>query len=1136
MWGHGLNYKEKKQMPNINHANIPADADFSRKLFKCNRERILHVFVCVVLTLIVSPNLIKVCAQSSTQGVIVGTVFDPSNNPIPGVNVSVVNRETGTKRFGTTDTQGHFRIDFLMPGTYEITAEQTGFKRAVLDEVPLLVGQIARIDIPMVIGEVNEAVTIVSAAPSIDSETVTLGTVIDNEQILKLPLNGREFLSLAGLVPGAETASPKRGVVYSKGISVGFNGARAGYNSYYFDGAASTSPNRNELISSPALEAIKEFRVETNLYSAQYGRAGGAVISIVTASGTNDYHGSVYEYHRNKVLDARPHFYTGPRENQPPYLFNQFGAAGGGPIIKNKTFFFASYEGFRQKLPGQAITSFAPTDKERNGDFSESINPWTLQPVVLKDPLTGQPFPGNKLPADRINPVGKRLMDLWPQPNYFADPFVNLRYFRGGTSNQNKYLFKGDHSFSTGKSLSVTYNFGDYATTTVGNTVYGDINDLGKDRTLVVTYTDVLSTTMVNDLKGSFTYYRSGGDFALNDKNYAKEWGLWSGTNADIKGSPRLVMYTAGFQTFTIGNAGPFKYQNKNFYLKDNLAWSKPRQTLVVGGEFIRQPYNWEFDNIPATYLIGLLDGDPGSEDVWGESGSTFADLLMGYSALTYHNVGDGSPMKLRRNAFAFYAQDDWKVTPRLTLNLGLRYDYEAPFSSVNNQFVTLNFDTGRPWYAAGAPADKLAPLRFNYDTGGPNRPYEPSKHNFAPRLGLAFRPFNDNRTVIRAGYGIVYTSETAWSTVFGSWVNPFAGEFRYFSKGFIWPDGKDRFVTFDKEPLDFRFAASSDSGLSYTTTPEFPTGYLQHYNLSVARDIGFGIAVELAYVGTKGTNLDGILSLSGYSEAAYEKAAANGLNPGLRAKGHNSKYNSLQAKATKRLSKGLDFLAAFTWGHALAESSNSDVNENTLYDVAGTSNPTSRRYSNADFDVRKRFTLSGGYELPFGRGKNFGKNWNGVVDGVLGGWSLNLIMTLQDGFPFTVYDPAQHFPNRVCDGNLPSDQRTPDHWFDYNCFPAKTPEDIVRPDGSTLTIVNGNSPPNVITGPGLNNWDLGIHKEIRIASEKRIEIRMEAFNLFNHPNYISPALNTFFASASGATITRVRDMRDIQVAIKFHF
>jgi len=492
--------------------------------------------------------------------------------------------------------------------------------------------------------------------------------------------------------------------------------------------------------------------------------------------------------------------------------------------------------------------------------------------------------------------------------------------------------------------------------------------------------------------------------------------------------------------------------------------------------------------------------------------------------------------MKLKRNAFGVYVQDDWKVTPRLTLNLGLRYDYEAPFASTNNQFVTLNFDTGRPWYAAGAPADRLAPLRFKYDTGGPNRPFEPSKKNFSPRVGLAFRPFNDNRTVIRAGYGVFYTSETAWSTVFGSWVNPFAGEFRYFSRGFIWPDGRDRFVTFDKEPLDFRFAASSDSGLSYTTTPEFPTGYLQQYNVSIARDIGAGVALEAAYVGTKGTNLDGIMSLSGYSLAAYQKAIANGVNPGLRAKGHNSKYNSLQLKATKRLSNGLDFLAAFTWGHAMAESSNSDVNENTLYDLAGTSNPTKRRYSNADFDVRKRFTLSGTYELPLGHNKKFGSGWHPVVDGVLGGWSLNYIFTMQDGFPFSVFDPAQRFPNRICDGNLPSDQRTPDRWFDIKCFPTKTPETVTLPDGNTLTVLNGNASPNVITGPGLKNLDLGIHKSIGITEGKRLEIRFEAFNALNHPNYLAPALNIFFATESGAKLTRVRDMRDIQVAIKFSF
>lgn len=1107
--------------------------NFNRRLGASKRSVGLLAFtlLCVLLS---CPGA-EVSGQSSTQGAVLGTITDPSGDVVPGADIVVENIETSVRRSGSSNTQGHYRVDFLPPGNYRIIAEHTGFKRGVVDKLALQVGQVARVDLQLVVGEISEQVTVESLAAPIDTESATLATVIDNQQILKLPLDGREFLALAALVPGAESGNPKRGAVYSKGISVGFNGARAGNNSYYLDGAASTSPNRNELISSPALEAIKEFRVETNMYSAQYGRSGGAVINIVTASGTNDYRGTIYEYHRNKALDARPHFYTGPRESQPPYLLNQFGIAGGGPIIKNKTFFFSSFEGYRQKLPGQVISSFAPTDKERAGDFSESINPWTLQPVVLRNPYTGEVIPGNVLPAELINPVGKKLMELWPKPN-FDDPFLNLRYFRGGGFTQNKFMLRVDHTFSERNIINGSFNYGNYTNTQVGNTEYGDITDIARDRTLVVTYTHIFSPSLVNDLKGSYTHYRSGGDFALNDKNYAKDWGLWSGTNADIKGSPRLVMYGSGFNTFTLGNAGPLKYFNRNIYLKDNLVWTRKKHTLFVGGEFIRQPYEWEFNNIPATYLIGLLDGDPSSDDVWKISGSTFADLLMGLSALTYHNVGDGSPMKLQRNALGVYVQDDWKVTPRLTLNLGLRYDYEAPFSSANNQFVTLNFDTGRPWYAEGAPEEKLANLRFPYDTGGPNRPYTPSKKNFSPRMGLAYRPFNDSSTVIRAGYGVFFTSETAWSTVFGSWVNPFAGEFRYFSRGFIWPDGKDRFVPFDQEPLDFRFAASGDSGLTYTTTPEFPTGYLQQYNFSVARDVGAGVALELAYVGTKGTNLDGIMSLSGYSLQAYQKAIANGLNPGLRAKGHNSKYNSLQIKATKRLTRGLSFLAAFTWGHALAESSNSDVNENTLYDLAGTSSPTARRYSNADFDVRKRFTLSGTYELPFGHKRRFGNNWHPVADGILGGWSLNYIFSLQDGYPFSVFDSAQRFPNRICDGNLPAKDRTPDRWFDISCFPAKAPETVTRPDGSTVTVLNGNAGPNIITGPGLNNLDVGIHKLIGITEKQRFEIRIEAFNALNRPNYMAPALNIFFADPSGARLTRVRDMRHIQLALKFHF
>lgn len=1090
-------------------------------------------------------------AQSTNQGAIVGTITDTDGRVVPGVKITVTKVDTGATRNTATTERGDYRIDFLPPGNYTLTAEHTGFKKADVTDITVQVGQVKRIDVTLSIGQVTEEVTVSSEAAPVNTETAAIGEVIDNKIIQNLPLNGREFIQLAALVPGAESGNPKRGAVYSKGYSVGFNGARAQYNAYNIDGADSTDANRNQLISSPALDAIKEFRVETNMYSAQYGRSGGAIINVVTNSGTNDFHGSLYEYHRNKRLDAAPVFDQRPYDQRSPYLFNQFGGSIGGPVVipmfgeggpalkflRNKTFFFFSAEAFRQKKPGRMIVSFAPTDKERVGDLSETINPYTGKPVVLRNPFTGELIPGNKVPENLINPVGKRLMDLWPKPNYSGDPFLNLRIFRSGTFEQDKWLLRLDHNFSEKDILSGTFNYGNYDSVEVSHTPYGDTDDLEHDRTLGLTYTHVFTPKLVNDLKFSHTWYKAGNDFVLRDKNYGKEWGIY--TESTSKGSPRILMYTQGFQRFDIGNAGANIRDNRNLYIKDTLVWLKNNHTISMGGDFKRQAYDWLYESTGAggAFYFGLLEGAPNLDRFFLATGSVFSSLLMGVTPYVDYGLQDQSN-KLRRNMFAVFIQDDWKVSPRLTLNLGLRYDQEAPFSEISNRFATLNFETGKVRYAKGAP--KLDLVKFPYEADGPNRPYEPSKLNFAPRVGFAFRPFNDSSTAIRGGYGIFYTSETAFSTVYGSWVAPFAGQFHYSPKAFFLNEPTDRFVTIDKKPYRLDEFKGKTPGFALFNAPYYPTGYMQQWNLSVARYLGKNFALELAYVGSKGTNLNGSTSLEYYSQDLRGKIQSfiPGFSPGIRIKGFNSKYNSFQSKLTKRFSQGLSFLASFTWGHAMAESSNDDTNENILTNAdPAIGNFTRRRYSNADFDVRRRFSLSGVYELPFGKGKTFGSGWSTLTDFLIGGWSLNYIFTLQDGYPFTVFTTSLRFPDRICDGKLPRSERSPDRWIDYKCFPTHPTSVVTGPDGRPLIIgLNGNSGPNIIRGPGTNNLDLGLHKNFRFDETKSLQLRVEAFNVLNHPNFIGPSANYFFNTPSGAKLTRARDNRDIQLAIKFLF
>lgn len=1109
-------------------------------------------------------------AQTANQGTLVGTVRDPNGQALPSVAVTVTNISTGVSRAVTSDANGNYRLDFLQPGNYRIQAELSGFRKMEIPQVTINVNQIHRADVRMEIGEVTEEVVVTDdRSLGINTENPTLGEVISEQLIDNMPLNGREFVELSGLVPGVETGGGKTGQVASKGTSAAFGGARSSYNSYYVDGADSTDNYFGQLVSSPALDAIKEFRVETSLYSARYGRAGGGVISVVTKSGTNRFSGSLYEFHRSQMFDAIPYFYTGPKEDRPVYLQNQFGGTFGGPIFKNKTFFFFSAEFYRQRKPGQFIEGFAPTALERQGDFSQTLNPYTGAPVVIAHPYQYQVtatcpdptqppvlppgqttppttaqhcqqviIPSKILPSNIINPLGQRLMDLIPDPN-FDDPVFNLRVFKSGRRSTDKYLIKFDHNFKDGSVLNGSYNYGIYDNTTPGLTEFAATNAYDYGKTLAVGYTRPITNRLVSDTKFNYTWSDNGSKHAASDKNYAAEYDFWLGREKpDVMGFPRVQVYTVGNRFMTLGSQGPNMRDNHTMYIREDLVYVKGNHTFSFGGDFKAQDYGWLYDiAMFGAYYIGFMEGGTAGNNLnYRVTGHAFGNLLTAISSYTNYSYGDSTFARSVRNGIGLYFQDDWKVTNRLTLNLGLRYDFEPPFASKDGKFMTLNWETGLPTYSSKVDPALLQDLRFNYETGGPSTPYDSNKLNFGPRIGFAFRPFNDNTTVIRGGYGIVYNSENLYTTGYGSFVAPFSSQFLWRTRAALQPDRINHLIPMDQEPYQLPLTSPTSPGNTWINPRYYPTGNVQHWNLGGSRELGWGVVAELSYVGSKGTHLNGLGSMRSYDPDLLARIAAN--NPGwvtgggsnvvsMRLKGFNSSYHSMQAKLSKRFRDGISFLAAYTWAHALAEASNDFVDENL--DEIDPENPGTYVYNrirtNADFDVRHRFTLSGTYELPFGRGKMFGNDWNPVVNTLLGGWRVNMITTMQSGQPFSVRGANGRAPDRICDGNLPSDQRTVEVWFDYTCF-------VDMP----TTNVNGNSPPNIIRGPNLISFDFGAHKDIRFGETMRLQLRGEVFNAFNRVNLLGPSLNYFVTNPSGARITRQRDNRSIQLGIRFFF
>jgi len=529
---------------------------------------------------------------------------------------------------------------------------------------------------------------------------------------------------------------------------------------------------------------------------------------------------------------------------------------------------------------------------------------------------------------------------------------------------------------------------------------------------------------------------------------------------------------------------------------------------------------------------MNLFDGNDPVDFLFRITGTAFTDLLAAVPNLYILGNGGGQYNHFKRDTQALYFQDDWKVTRKLTINYGLRWEYEAPFQARDKKLMTIDPQTGLVRYETGAPL--LDILRYPYETGGPASPYPGKKRTFMPRFGFAYRPFNNDRTVVRGGYGIFFLSEPAYIMQTGSFANPFGGTLAWTPK--LHPqDGQSHLATLDQPPYGYDWVKGSTLGASWTTNAfDYPRAYMEQWNLTFGHDFGHNLSTEVAYVASQGINLNSLTDIRSYDPAVYHKVQANypGAGMTVHQKGYNSSYNSLQVSVKKKMSHGLDFFAAYTWSHGLADSSSDQVNENfaQLPQTEGFADKFHRIHSNAGFDVRHRLSVYGVYELPFGRGRKWGSHWNGVVDGFAGGWTVNYIYTAQSGFPFTVYDPSRFLTDRVCDGNLPKSQRTPSRWFDYTCFPTH-----YLPDGTASV---GNASPNIIFGPGFNNWDMGIHKTIRISESKNLEFRMEGFNIWNHPQLTASFNNQnwFFNTANGAALASARDQRQVQFALRFTF
>ncbi len=1072
------------------------------------------ISVGLLVTLPFSAGLL---AQVDTA-TLVGTVRDSSGAVIPNATVTVTAIDTNTKGSVKTDAEGNYVVTPLKVAKYAVAAEAAGFKTQTRESIILQVQDRIRIDFEMQVGAVSETINVSEAAPVVQTETSSLGEVIDSRQVTDLPLNGRDYTQLATLTSGV-TDTSGGGNNGNVGGNFVANGTRGDLNNFLLDGIDNNSNDNGWVVLRTSVDAIQEFKVQTSTYSAEFGRSGGAVINATIRSGTNQLHGSAFEFLRNSALDARG-FFEDPTQPKAAFKQNQFGGTLGGPIKKDKTFFFGDYQGTRIRQ-GLTFISSVPLPAERGGDFSATgLN--TIYDPATFDPTTNtrQRFPGNVIPPSRINPISQAFMNLYPDPNqpgkrrnnYVISPVLKDRidqldtridrnvsavdqiFGRFSLSQRPRVRPSPLPGLANGGNSSTGFTFENTRGLSLGNT-------------------HTFSPTVVNELRAGFNRVRIRRGIAVEGAKFPPPELQVPGVpnNPATNGLP--VFAPSGFRRVGDPSFAPTLIVSQDFQLSDSLNIIRGKHSLKAGIQWRRSQFNlFQVANPRGRFAFsGRFTRDPST----GDGGISLADLLLGLPDSSF--ISTLTDFGNRQHVYGGFIQDDFKATSSLTLNLGLRYDYFGPTVESHDRQSSFDYSTGQ--------------LIVANRNGASRGLIDVDKTNFAPRLGFALSPFKDRKTSIRGAYGIFYSGQEirTGDPLQLAYNIPFFFEPSFISAG-ITPVLT---VAGGFPPLNVNQARLP--GVT-SVDRRFHSPYYQHWNLSVQHAFPGSVLMELAYVGSKGTHL----------QVLTDRNQVRTPGPGTRdiqssrpypqfsvftsIENHgNSNYHSLQLKASKRLTHGLAFLSAFTYSKAINDQPEiccaSPWPQNT-YDLKA-------ERGISDFDQHFRWVTSFEYELPVGTGQPY-LSGSRALDLIFGGWHVGGIISFGSGFPFSPtlsFDPSNTGSqglvrtDRVANGNLPPSKRTPDNWFDLNAFPLPA-------DGTF-----GNSGKNILDGPGARMADISVRKLFAITERHQLEFRAEFFNGFNHPYFAQP--DNFIDDGPGAaaviTDTAI-PMRQIQFGLKFLF
>lgn len=1154
-----------------------------------NTERISKRLTRVLtIALFIVCGAFPVWAQTN-KAEITGSVTDAAGAAVPGATVTITKVDTGAERQVTTNDEGVYQAPLLDVGTYRVTVAAPNFQTTTQEDVILQTGDRLGLDLQLSVGGVGDNEVIITAeTPLIQTESSERGSVITGREVTELPLSGRNFTQLATLTPGVartpigtlsdaqqfNNGDPRAGgqgpgggnengstesarFARSGGAVISANGQRPTNNNFSLDGVDNNEPQFGTIGVFPNPDSIAEFKVTTSVPTAEVGRAGGAVIETIIKSGTNAFSGSLYYYGQNTALNAF-HPILGRNRNEailrgdanPPdkavQQIHEFGFTFGGPIIKNRTFFFGDYLGQRNNLPAP-FTTFVPTALSRIGNFTE------FTPGSVLDPLTGQPFAGNIVPTNRLSPVASSFLGAYPLPtiNVLNPRDNNPNFFaqRANRETIDNYQIKIDHRLTTNNQLTGSFNNQDLKRVRasyfdVVPAGFGNGDEFGDSRKLIVSNTTTFSPTILNSFRFGYTRINIsilnagvGGTQGISE-TFSDDVGIPNSNLGNFETSGSIL--TGGFGNGGVefaGDGGPFIVRSQNPYFADTLTIVKGSQTIKIGGE-ARLRYLNTIDGGRSGGLKGNLaygDNGPGTGAnancpaasraadgscfvdpngvPYGGSGNAIANILLGVPALqAFRGSNPGGPFNLRSQEYGLFVQDDYKVTSNLTLNLGLRYDLFTPFSESDGRIGNFNLADGTVQMASGS-GDRLI---------------ETDKNNFGPRAGFAYSFGPDRRMVIRGGYGLLYSTD---ATDYPPLIRnpPFTNSisfdpFNSASAGrstFSLQTGPPTVPDVDPNNIPQQVNV-------YYVEPEQRIASINQYNLTYQYQFARDYSIDIGYVGNRSRNLIATRDIGGGGTAEARNPAGVFLSNAIAYENRaSSQYDGMQVQLQKRLSQNFQGQISYTWSHTIDDSTGvfNGIGEGRG-NRGGPANPFDfrRDRGNSALDVRHLLSANAIVDLPFGADQRFSSS-NSFVNKLIGGFQANVIVLARSGFPFSVSgEDGISRASLIGDpfANIPAGRFLNPAAFATNRMNNGSPSSCTAAVGQTASFGNllcttntagntirfGNLGRNTFKGPAIYNTDLSIFKNTDIRENVRVQLGFEFFNIFNRTNFAVPNNN----------------------------